>query len=295
MKKKNKVTFDTRCLISCDLDGTLLNNKSKISKYSKEVIQKIIKAGHIFCINTARPFNACKQFYKELGLKTPIVTHNGALMFNPYDKSFPSTNWSISKEIINELFNDKKIKQYAANAIIDAERRTYIYNKSKWSAKQWHKVINDFGIYTTQDVVKLNGSLKGLNDTCYSIFFVPKSDKELMDLVNAIKMKVPTLLTKIWKVPSMGVVVTIHAPNCSKAIALRDLSIYYGIPSWRIIAFGDGLDDAEMLNFALMGYVMKNGSNEAQMLASYVTKYTNDEDGVAKTLDQLYKISLKYN
>lgn len=294
MKKTNKVSFDRRSLISCDLDGTLLNSKGEISQYSIKVIKKITKMGHIFCINTARPFNACEKYYKQLGLNTPIVTHNGALMFNPYDSSFPTTNWSINREIIKELFADRNIRKYASNAIIDAEKKAYIYAKSSWTEKQWHKVINDFGIYTTGEVIKLNGSLKNLKDTCYSVLFVPKSDNTIMDLVNAIKTKVPTLLTKIWKVPEMGVVVNVCSPNCSKAIALEDLCTYYGIPSWRTLAFGDGMDDAEMLKYALMGYAMKNGSNEAQMSASYITKFTNDQDGVAKTIEQLARQEAKY-
>jgi len=293
MKIKNKVSFDERCLISCDLDGTLLNSKSEISQYSKKVIKKLTDMGHIFCINTARPFNACEKYYKELGLNTPIVTHNGALMFNPYRSDFPSTNWCISREIIKELIGDKNIRKYACNAIIDAEQRTYVYVKNDWTEKQWHKVINDFGIYTTENIVKLNGTLKGFKDTAYCVLFVPKQEKDLMDLTNAIKTKVPTLLTKLWRVEGMGVVVEVCSPNCSKAIALRDLATYYGIPDWRTVAFGDGLDDAEMLKYAICGYAMKNGKNEAQMNAAYITKWTNDEDGVAKTLEALLRFTAK--
>ena len=35
------VDFDNRCLICCDLDGTLLNSKSQISEYSEKVIKKL--------------------------------------------------------------------------------------------------------------------------------------------------------------------------------------------------------------------------------------------------------------
>ena len=45
-----------------------------------------------------------------------------------------------------------------------------------------------------------------------------------------------------------------------------------------------------MLQEAAYGYAMVNGSATAKLAASYITKHTNENDGVAKTLDYIEKL-----
>ncbi|MBR6896348.1 MAG: HAD hydrolase family protein, partial [Lactococcus sp.] len=55
-----------------------------------------------------------------------------------------------------------------------------------------------------------------------------------------------------------------------------------------LIAFGDEHNDVEMLGFAGTGYAMKNASDVLLAHADHQIAYTNDEDGVAKTLEKLF-------
>ena len=50
-----------------------------------------------------------------------------------------------------------------------------------------------------------------------------------------------------------------------------------------IIAFGDGENDMEMLQFAGIGVAMGNATDELKAQADYVTD-TNENDGVAKAI-----------
>ena len=45
-----------------------------------------------------------------------------------------------------------------------------------------------------------------------------------------------------------------------------------------------------MLSSATYGYAMMNGSVTAKLAASYITKHTNHDDGVAKTLNYINKL-----
>ena len=52
-------------IIFCDLDGTLLNKKSEISKESEAYIKKIVAAGNLFVIATGRPYAGSIRFYNQ--------------------------------------------------------------------------------------------------------------------------------------------------------------------------------------------------------------------------------------
>ena len=56
-----------------------------------------------------------------------------------------------------------------------------------------------------------------------------------------------------------------------------------------LIAFGDGNNDVEFIDFAGWGVSMKNGSTAAKAVADVVLPYTNDEHGVARTLEEYFE------
>lgn len=63
---------------------------------------------------------------------------------------------------------------------------------------------------------------------------------------------------------------------------------YYGIKREEIMAFGDGENDIEMLQYAKIGIAMGNADNDVKKAADYITDHI-DEDGIYKAL-QYYKI-----
>ena len=67
----------------------------------------------------------------------------------------------------------------------------------------------------------------------------------------------------------------------SKFTALEEIKSILGLNSNQVAIFGDYDNDLSM--FACSNYciAMKNGSELVKKSANYITKYTNDEDGVA--------------
>jgi len=55
LKNKMDSKIKKRYLILSDLDGTLLNNKSELDKLTIDVVEELIRKGHVFCILTGRP------------------------------------------------------------------------------------------------------------------------------------------------------------------------------------------------------------------------------------------------
>ncbi len=76
-------------------------------------------------------------------------------------------------------------------------------------------------------------------------------------------------------------------PGVSKASALEVLRVRLGVPEGRTAAFGDGLNDLEMLAWATYGVAMGDAVVEVQDAADEVT-LTAHEDGVAAVLDRWF-------
>ncbi len=67
-------------LICIDMDGTLLNNKHEISERNKEAIKKATERGVKVAVTTGRLFTSAKYYAGLLGVKTPIISCNGAFI-----------------------------------------------------------------------------------------------------------------------------------------------------------------------------------------------------------------------
>lgn len=67
--------------------------------------------------------------------------------------------------------------------------------------------------------------------------------------------------------------------SCSKAAGLRRLCAYYGMDMRDSYAFGDGMNDFEIIQAAEVGIAMGNAKAELKQVADYVTDAI-DEDGI---------------
>ena len=80
------------------------------------------------------------------------------------------------------------------------------------------------------------------------------------------------------------------SPGIHKAKAIEHLSRYFGIKQENILAFGDEDNDMEMIEYAGHGVAMKNGIEELKNIANAITPFTNDENGLAKYLQEYFDI-----
>ena len=72
--------------------------------------------------------------------------------------------------------------------------------------------------------------------------------------------------------------------NAGKVHAIKSLANYLNIELSNIIAFGDDLNDVEMLKQCGYGIAVSNAIEEVLNIADYITD-NNDEDGVAKFIE----------
>lgn len=272
-----------RYLIVSDLDGTLLNKKSELSEETIRTVKKIVADGHIFCIATGRPLRTSIDIYNKLGLKSLLINHNGSYISNPSDPKFKPIEAVFSKEVAIKILQNEKVQEIITNAFVEVEGPNY-----QWTTYHNEQLRQDILKYYHIDIhdptlIDLKKDATNLKSDLYAmLLFVKDEDTNLFDkLVYYIKNISQCLQLRMIKIPNVGLMIEINTQFADKSMGVNYLTSYYGITKDKVLAFGDADNDMRMLSEVKYGFAMKNGKDTAKMSARNITKYTNDEDGVA--------------
>lgn len=118
------MTFLNKKLIAIDLDGTTLNQESLITSKTENTLKKAVAAGHHVSIATGRPFRMSYQYYQQLGLTTPMVNFNGALVHIPNKHWAQEKETLIDKQIVFDILAQKR--QLNLEFIAAENRETFL-------------------------------------------------------------------------------------------------------------------------------------------------------------------------
>ncbi|MDN4523694.1 Cof-type HAD-IIB family hydrolase [Fictibacillus fluitans] len=266
-------------LIALDLDGTLLNDNKVISQRTKNAVLKAKQEGHVVCISTGRPYRASTEYYKELGLNTPIVNFNGAFVHHPHDSSFgvyhSPLELSQAKKVIKTA-EEFLVKNIMAEVLDDV----YLHKEDQ--------VIVDTFIMG-ENPAHTGDLNERLNDNPTSLLIHPQ-DHHVNELRDQLKKEHAEVIDqRVWAAPWN--IIEVIRSGLNKAVGLQKISAYYNIPKERVIAFGDEDNDLEMIEYAGHGIAMGNAISELKNIANHVTK-TNEEDGIALYLEEVLALNM---
>ncbi|BAC44247.1 HAD family hydrolase [Malacoplasma penetrans] len=291
------MNWNKRTLVICDLDGSLLKDDETISQFSVDIIKKFTsKNNNKFCIATGRPIRAAIKYYKQLGLDTIMANLNGANIINPTDPNFSMINLGFSKEAIKHILSDKKLLKYIGCVLIENIEGTYVLTEEKSKFIQY-EFLSKFHINTKKQgdedgfvALDLN-EIDKIDKDVNSILIYIKDKKYIDEITFKIKSITNTLIVRSWSIPTdlTGTVIEVNSIFSSKGTVTKFLSSYYMIPLNQTYSFGDGENDVDMLTRS-NGYAMKNASHTVKLLTHRITKYSNDQDGIAKEMQKLFKL-----
>ncbi|MGT2866138.1 Cof-type HAD-IIB family hydrolase [Streptococcus fryi] len=268
----------TQKIIAIDLDGTLLRSDHTISEYSVNVLKAIQKQGHQIVIATGRPYRMAIEYYRQLELTGPMINFNGSLTHIPGQKWAFEHNVRIERDI---LFNVLKNRSTFELDFVASEYRKNVYLAYDNRATIDPKL---FGLDEITDDMTLHIN-KVTKDPNALLTQTRAADKyQLADDIKA-------FLNHAVEVDSWGGpqnILEFSPKGVHKAYALEHLLKTMNKTRQDLIAFGDEHNDTEMLGFASIGYAMKNANPLLLNYAKEQITYTNNEDGVAKTLEKLF-------
>lgn len=263
-------------LIAVDMDGTVFHNLLEYDVKSTEILKKL-KKEHKVIIATGRPFRSSDFYYDIIGLDTPIINYNGALIQNKNDENFKKVLITISKEHLIEFIN--KTRHHLKNIFCEIEDDIFCLYETEHIMPHLH--LDGGKAYFGEMTEILNsdphGALVFLNTDCR---------EELVKYVD--ETFNGSLKIRFWY-SQEEIVGELYNPNITKGNAIKHIADYYNIDQDHIITFGDGQNDVEMLQCAKYGVAMGNSSEYVKSCASYITSSIY-ENGVYEFLSKFFNI-----
>ncbi|MDR5588588.1 MULTISPECIES: Cof-type HAD-IIB family hydrolase [Clostridium] len=268
-------------LVCIDMDGTLLNGHSNISERNKDALKKAVKKGVQVAISTGRIFASADYFADLIGIKTDLISCNGAYIKNRSTNEVMYSNTLTNEQVLkihdSIKGHDFKIIYYTHDtAIVDSlfpENHTYNVTNKLVSDEKKVK------FFITSDINKI---LEKYSNKIIKVICLDNSkDKNTLFEVKNNLLK----FSDIETVSSGDNNFEVMQRGVSKGNAARILSEKLGIKQEEVICIGDNENDLSMIKFAGLGVAMGNGSDVVKEVADYITD-TNVNDGVAKVIEK---------
>jgi Cof subfamily protein (haloacid dehalogenase superfamily) len=227
--------------VASDLDGTLLTSDHKIPDFTQKVLTKLHRQGTNFIFATGRHHIDVAYMGEQLGIPAFMITSNGACVHDCQNEMVfeKHIDTNVSAKIIDMVKNDNEINIniYRNDGWLRSkETATEGFNYSGFSYK-----IFDVNNPPVKDIYKI---------------YLTRDDNN--------HQKLAAWETKLKAKFAHKTNIAFSSPYCleimdvgvSKGYALDVIAKMKGYQLKDCIAFGDGMNDFEMLSMAGKGVVM---------------------------------------
>ncbi|RVU70237.1 MULTISPECIES: Cof-type HAD-IIB family hydrolase [Lactobacillus] len=265
--------------VAVDMDGTFLNEKSTFNKPRYAKIMPLLKQQQVhFIIASGNELLRCQNDLAEFSKDCDYVCENGALAVastgqEVYSHPIPQQTVAAS---LNFLANNYP----EVNLVLSGRRHAYYSQR----ATPLFKEMIHHSYATWQEVPDLYNCYQ--NDEIYKIT-LNASEEQVAQIIKNINQ---TTDIKISGVTGSGPWMDLINPEDNKGHGLTQLLNYLHISPQKLLAFGDGGNDLEMLELAGISYAMANGSDQVKEIAQNLAP-SNTQDGVLLVLERYLSLS----
>jgi Cof subfamily protein (haloacid dehalogenase superfamily) len=267
-------------LIALDMDGTVLKDDKNISKKTVEALRAAQERGILIVPATGRPKKMIPERIFDVGAIRYAITSNGACVYDLAEDSVFYSNLMTEQEstkLIDFLSGyDLFVEAYCdGGSFTDEKSRRLIA-----SFTDFPQLYIDMIMKTQTFIEDMPGFLKKGKKRVEKVnipYMDPHIGLEVHEKLSGMKEYALT--------SSFLQNIEINRASANKGEALGYLCQSLGIQPEQVMAFGDGSNDIEMLQFAGMGVAMQNAIEPLKPIANFITR-SNQEDGVAYAIEQ---------
>ncbi|HOM42438.1 MAG TPA: Cof-type HAD-IIB family hydrolase [Bacillota bacterium] len=272
----NRDSLKYKMLVT-DMDYTLLNKEKKVSDRNREALRRAMEKGVHMVVATGRIYTSARIYAKLLGLDTPIIASNGALIKDASKTIFRDI---LSQDTVREML--RLCHKYGVYCHFFTENTIYSEKLINVSLRytEWNKYMGE------EDQVKIR-----IVDDGEEIVEAAKSEVLKAVVFDDDDEKIQKLRDGIMETgivsvsQSMKHNLEVMNKGVTKGNAVRILAQMYGINREEIIAIGDNENDISMIEYAGLGIAMGNAEEILKRAADHVTG-DYQEDGVAEAIEK---------
>ena len=250
-------------MIVVDLDGTLLHINQECSVKTKKYLKRLKDLGYIIVIATGRVLRSAVTITDGAEFANYVIASSGAVVYD-MDNSRIVKKQNIDLKIVKEICScyNNEIKDIN---MCDLFYHHKYMNSQNYCSSFVKRISNiDSFLDNCDDIVNVTVHFNdnSLVDKYYNMF--NRDELELLVMQDSFGTK------KCLEIFDKGV---------SKYNAIKVIMDLENIYNEDVIAFGDGLNDVDMVKLSGIGVAMGNALNDVKEVSDYVTISHND-DGV---------------
>lgn len=267
--------------VMIDLDGTLLTDDKKITDFSYQILQNLYNKGIKIIIATGRGLSRAKQLTEKLDFDKIILANNGAIIHSSSNIAMDE-DLMLESNVVDEL--STLSEEYGIRPYFFVENKCALLIQDEDDKKYYVDSVGD-----ESEIMTISERNLPIND-CVSMIMI-SAKNNILKMVDIIKNNPHVtyhIHTKYFPQNiRMLEVQNVNTDKYKRAIALLE---HFGIKNDEVVAIGDAHNDLEMVVNSGLGVAMKNSDDILKQQADIITQYTNEEDGLAKFLEELFEL-----
>lgn len=243
-----------------DADGTLISHRQNAVPESTRAAIRALQQRDIRCVlATGRHISEVEELPVCDIAFDGYVTVNGQLCLDEH--KVPLSHSPIAEDamvLIAKLFREKKV-----SIMLKEQDRLYVNvvtDRLCSTQKDISSAVPEVGEYTGKPIYQ-------------AVFYIPQEEEAMLEELR------PLCVFTRWHKDGID----LFEKEGGKVRGIREYLQRTGIRQEETMAFGDGDNDIEMLQFAAVGVAMGNAYDTVKAQADYVTSSV-DEDGIALAL-----------
>lgn len=250
-------------LIVTDMDGTFLNSNYEVSPDFPKVYQELKDRGILFVPASGRQMPGITKYFGDIENEIGFIAENGGYIVYKNQELFAD---EMDHDLVVKII--KAVREIpGARAVLSAKKQAYYETEDQ-------EFIDFFTQYYTKNQ-KVEDLTKVTDDKAFkiAIFHPDGSEKNLYPILKQFEeYDLKSVVSgKYW--------LDVMNQNINKGIALEKLQKSLNILPEETMAFGDYMNDIEMLKNARYSYAMENAHPTVKETATYET-VSNDNFGV---------------
>ena len=266
-------------IIATDLDGTLLNNDHQVDPFTVETVRELEAQGVRFIIATGRHYRDVVGIRMVLGINAYLITSNGARIHAPDNERIYArdiTPSAVRRLVQPDLAGSERV---IVNLFADD---AWLIDRHAPNLLEFHQ---DSGFnYDVMDLRQHDG------ENIAKVLYIGEPDDLKVTAANLER----EFGDSIYVTFSMPDCLEVMTSDVSKGRALKFVLNRLDIDTAHCVAFGDNMNDIDLLETAGRPFMMKNANPDlAKLLPNIPRTGNNFEAGVAHQLRSLFSMNDK--
>ena len=246
-------------LIASDMDGTLLDENSQVPPETYELIEALRERGVYFAASSGRRYDRLCEFFAPVVDKMDFVAANGAQVY------------AEGVEVDREVYSHLAVRKLARTVKMFPNMHLALFDRTK------SFLLDDEDKFVREIDKDLPNAERiwGLPDPYVNIIkaSIICDDGNVMDNAYVLQRELGDLFSFA---PSGNAWIDAMQPGVSKASGIAQLAEHYGIGRDEVMAFGDSMNDYEIIRFVGTGCAMENARPALKAVADRVVGCNRD-------------------